>query len=103
MVAGFFYIVEDAFRVGEYIDTGKLKGTVEKLNVRSLQLRHGSGLIHTIPFGTLSQVTNGSRDWATVKFSLRLDRSTDVEKARKVIKKIGLQMMEDPEMASWAS
>lgn len=97
IVSGFFFMVEDAFRVGEYIDTGKLKGTVEKIGLRALQLRHQSGLIHTIPFGTLSQVTNASRDWATVKFSLRLDRSTDIEKARKAIKKIGLELMEDPE------
>jgi len=99
IVSGFFFMVEDAFRVGEYIDTGKLKGTVEKISLRSLQLRHQSGLIHTIPFGTLSQVTNASRDWATVKFSLRLDRSTDIEKARKTIKKVGTELMEDPEFA----
>ncbi|MFO0992287.1 MAG: mechanosensitive ion channel family protein [Hyphomicrobiales bacterium] len=99
IVSGFFFMVEDAFRVGEYIDTGKLKGTVEKISLRSLQLRHQSGLIHTIPFGTLSQVTNASRDWATVKFSLRLDRSTDIEKARKTIKKVGLELMDDPEFA----
>jgi small-conductance mechanosensitive channel len=97
IVSGFFFMVEDAFRVGEYIDTGKLKGTVEKISVRSLQLRHQSGLVHTIPFGTLSSVTNASRDWATVKFSLRLDRGTDIEKARKVIKKIGIEMQDDPE------
>jgi small-conductance mechanosensitive channel len=97
IVSGFFFMVEDAFRVGEYIDTGKLKGTVEKISLRSLQLRHQSGLVHTIPFGTLSSVTNASRDWATVKFSLRLDRSTDIEKARKIIKKIGIEMQADPE------
>jgi moderate conductance mechanosensitive channel len=99
IVSGFFFMVEDAFRVGEYIDTGKLKGTVEKIGLRSLQLRHQSGLIHTVPFGTLSQVTNASRDWATVKFSLRLDRSADIEKARKTMKKIGIELMEDPEFA----
>jgi moderate conductance mechanosensitive channel len=54
IVSGFFFMVEDAFRVGEYIDTGKLKGTVEKISLRSLQLRHQSGLVHTVPFGTLS-------------------------------------------------
>src|SRR4029453_5481670 len=97
IVSGFFFMVEDAFRVGEYIDTGKGKGTVEKISLRSLQLRHQSGLVHTIPFGTLSSVTNGSRDWATVKFSLRLDRSANIETARKAIKKIGVEMQADPE------
>ncbi|ANL89131.1 mechanosensitive ion channel family protein [Rhizobium phaseoli] len=97
IVSGFFFMVEDAFRVGEYIDTGKLKGTVEKISLRSLQLRHQSGLLHTVPFGTLGSVTNASRDWATIKFSLRLDRTADIEKARKAIKKIGIEMQADPE------
>ncbi|MGO4672910.1 mechanosensitive ion channel family protein [Bosea sp. 2YAB26] len=97
IVSGFFFMVEDAFRVGEYVDTGRLKGTVEKISLRSVQLRHQSGQIHTVPFGQIPSLTNASRDWATVKFNVRLDRSADIEKARKTIKKIGLALLEDPE------
>ncbi|WP_156395933.1 mechanosensitive ion channel family protein [Bosea sp. Leaf344] len=97
IVSGFFFMVEDAFRVGEYVDTGRLKGTVEKISLRSVQLRHQSGQIHTIPFGQIPSLTNASRDWATVKFNVRLDRSVDLEKARKAIKKVGLALLEDPE------
>src|SRR2546428_14189580 len=63
---------DDAFRVGEYIDTGRLKGTVEMLGVRSLKLRHHNGPLHTIPYGQLGAVSNLSRDFATIKFHLRL-------------------------------
>ncbi|MGL4727224.1 MAG: mechanosensitive ion channel family protein [Bosea sp. (in: a-proteobacteria)] len=97
IVSGIFFMAEDAFRVGEYIDTGRLKGTVEKISVRSVQLRHQSGQVHIVPYGQLSSVTNSSRDWATVKFNIRLDRSADIEQARKVIKKVGLAYLEDEE------
>lgn len=97
IVSGFFFMLEDAFRVGEYVDTGRLKGTVEKISLRSMQLRHQSGQIHTVPFGQIASLTNASRDWATVKFNVRLDPSVDIEKARKTIKKTGLALMEDPE------
>ena len=63
---------DDAFRVGEYIDTGRLKGTVETLGIRSVKLRHQNGPLHTIPYGQLGAVTNLSRDFATIKFNLRL-------------------------------
>lgn len=99
IVSGIFFIADDAFRVGEYIDTGKLKGTVERITLRSVQLRHQSGLVHTIPFGQIASVTNSSREWATVKFNIRLDRDTDIEKARKTIKRVGLAMLEEPELA----
>ena len=99
IVSGIFFIADDAFRVGEYIDTGRLKGTVEKITLRSVQLRHQSGQVHTIPLGQIASVTNASRDWATVKFNIRLDRGVDVEQARKIIKKTGAAMMEDAELA----
>lgn len=97
IVSGLFFMLEDAFRVGEYVDTGRLKGTVEKISLRSMQLRHQSGQIHTVPFGQVQSLTNASRDWATVKFNVRLDHAADIEQARKAIKKTGIAMLEDPE------
>ena len=98
IVSGVFYLADDAFRVGEYIDCGKAKGTVEGFTLRSIRLRHQNGQIHTIPFGQLGQITNFSRDWSTLKFNLRLARDTDLDKLRKVTKKVGLAMLEDPEL-----
>lgn len=97
IVSGLFYLADDAFRVGEYIDCGKAKGTVEGFTLRSIRLRHQNGPIHTIPFGQLGQITNFSRDWSTLKFNLRFDRNTDIEKLRKTTKKVGIAMAEDPE------
>jgi len=97
IVSGIFYLTDDAFRVGEYIDCGRAKGTVEGFTLRSIKLRHQNGQVHTIPFGQLGQITNFSRDWITVKFNLRFARDTDVEKLRKAAKKIGADMMEMPE------
>jgi moderate conductance mechanosensitive channel len=98
IVSGLFYLADDAFRVGEYIDCGKAKGTVEGFTLRSIRLRHQNGQVHTIPFGQLGQITNFSRDWSTLKFNLRMTRDTDLEKLRKVTKKVGLAMSADPEL-----
>lgn len=100
IVSGVFFMADDAFRVGEYIDSGRLKGTVERISLRALQLRHQNGQIHTIPYGQLQSITNFSRDWATMKFTVRLDRSTDIEVVRKVIKKVGQDMLADPEVGA---
>src|SRR5947209_5245159 len=101
IISGLFYMWDDAFRVGEYIDTGRLKGTVESLGVRSVKLRHHNGPLHTIPYGQLGAVTNLSRDFATIKFNLRLEPGTDIELVRKTAKQIGVAMQqESPEVAS---
>jgi small-conductance mechanosensitive channel len=101
IISGLFYMWDDAFRVGEYIDTGRLKGTVETLGVRSVKVRHHNGPLHTIPYGQLGAVTNLSRDFATIKFNLRLEPGTDIELVRKTAKQIGLAVQEDsPEVAA---
>jgi moderate conductance mechanosensitive channel len=98
IVSGIFYLADDAFRVGDYIDCGKAKGAVEGFTLRSIRLRHQNGQVHTIPFGQLGQITNFNRDWTGVKFNLRVARNTDLEKLRKTVKKIGEEMLEDPEL-----
>ncbi|MEO1491282.1 MAG: mechanosensitive ion channel family protein [Pseudomonadota bacterium] len=98
ILSGAFFLMDDAFRKGEYIDVGDVKGTVEKISLRSFQLRHHLGMLHTIPFGEITHLTNFSRDWVMMKLPLRLTYDTDVERVRKLIKKLGLRLLEDPEI-----
>ncbi len=94
--AGAFFLFDDAFRKGEYLDVGNVKGTVEKISVRSFQLRHHLGALHTIPFGELQVITNYSRDWVMMKLPLRVTYDTDVELVRRLIKKLGIRLLDDP-------
>jgi small-conductance mechanosensitive channel len=98
VVAGVFYMIDDAFRLGEYVEAGRLKGSVERISIRSVQLRHHNGMLHTVPFGQLGSITNYSRDWITLKFNLRLARDIDIDAVRKLVKRIGLEMLDDPEL-----
>jgi moderate conductance mechanosensitive channel len=96
IVSGVFFLAEDSFRIGEYVDCSKVKGTVEGFSVRSLKLRHQNGQLHIVPFGQVAHITNFSRDWTVVKFNLAFANGTDVELLRKTVKKLGLEMMEEP-------
>ena len=98
VISGIFFLMEDAFRVGEYIDTGRLRGTVEGMSLRSVRLRHQNGQVHTIPFGQVLSVTNYSRDWSVVKFNLHLEPLADIETVRKTIKRVGEELLDDPEI-----
>ncbi|MHA6264540.1 mechanosensitive ion channel family protein [Arenibacterium sp. CAU 1754] len=94
--SGAFFLLDDAFRKGEYIDVNSVKGTVERISVRSFQLRHHLGALHTIPFGEIQVLTNYSRDWVIMKLPLRVTYDTDVEHVRKIIKKLGQELLQDP-------
>jgi moderate conductance mechanosensitive channel len=94
--AGIFFLVDDAFRLGEYIESDQVRGEVEKISIRSLQLRHHRGAVHTVPFGELKLITNHSRDWVIMKLEFGVRYDTDINLVKKVIKKIGADLMADP-------
>ena len=99
IIAGMFYLLDDAFRVGEYIQSGNYKGTVEGFSIRSVRLRHQRGALYTVPFGLLGAVQNQSRDWTIDKLMVGITYDSDIERARKLIKQIGLDLAKDPEFA----
>ena len=94
VVSGVFFLVDDAFRVGEYLEIEGTVGTVEKISLRSLQLRHHKGPAPTIPYGEIPKVTNNSRDWVIVKLKFTFPFETDANKIKKIFKKIGQDMLE---------
>ncbi len=97
VISGVFYMMDDAFRVGEYIQSGSYKGTVESFSVRSVRLRHHRGPVFTVPFGTLGAVQNMSRDWVIDKFTISVGYDTDINKVRKMVKGVGAALLEDEE------
>ena len=97
--SGFFYLLDDAFRVGEYITTaGGVSGTVENITLRNVMLRHHRGMLQIIPHSELGAITNSMRGGIVVKFNLEFAYDADIDRIRKIIKKVGQAMLEDEEM-----
>ena len=99
LISGLFFLMDDAFRLGEFIACDNASGSVERFNARSLVLRGLLGEVYTIPYSSLGAVTNYSRDWALVKMSFRVPFDTDIGLVRRLFKKIGKELLEDPELA----
>ena len=100
ILAGVFYVIEDAFRIGEYIEVGDMRGTVEAISLRSMKLRHHRGALQTIPYGTIASVSNQSRDWVIVKLLFQMPLQTDVMRVKRVVKEVSARFMEDERFAS---
>jgi len=99
IISGVFFLMDDAFRVGDYVECSGTKGSVEHISLRSLRLRNPRGQVYFIPFGDIKLVTNLSRDYVIMKLDFRVRYDADVEKIRKLIKKKVYQpIMDDPEL-----
>jgi small-conductance mechanosensitive channel len=81
------------------LETSGFKETIEKISIRSLSLRNPPGAVATVPYGQIGKVINFSREWVIEKCVFRVTFDTDVDLVRKLFKKIGRQLAENPEFA----
>jgi small-conductance mechanosensitive channel len=95
IIAGVFFLIDDAFRVGDYVEAGTAKGMVERISLRSMKLRHPRGMVYTLPFGDIKLLTNFSRDYTIMKLDIRVRYDADLDKIRKIVKKINKELRKD--------
>ncbi len=98
ILAGVFFVFDDAFRIGEYVEIGDRRGTVENISLRSMQIRHHRGALQTVPYGAIDAVSNLSRDWVITKLVFQVPLDTDVMKVKKIVKQISADLLEDPDL-----
>lgn len=79
IITGFFIIFEDQFAVGDVIQTGTYKGTVEMIGLKTTKLLSSTGEVHIIPNGTIVNVTNYSlaNALAVVDVSVKIERGLE--------------------------
>lgn len=58
IVTGTIIIVDDTFRVGDWIKAAGVEGTVETLGMRHTKIRDYDGSLHTIPNSQITNVQN---------------------------------------------
>ena len=96
ILSGIFFLLDDAFRVGEYIESGGIRGTVESFSLRSAKLRHLNGQLHTVPFGDLKAITNYSRDWVVETVQVVVTYDTDLDQLEDAVAEVSAELMDDP-------
>jgi moderate conductance mechanosensitive channel len=99
VLSGVFFLLDDAFRVGELIESGGISGTVEAFSIRSVKLRHYKGPLHTVPFGDLKAITNYSRDWVNEVLDVTVVYEADLERVERAIERVSGEVMQDLSVA----
>lgn len=84
-ISGIFMIFEDQFGVGDFIDTGEIRGTVEAVGLRITRLRDGSGELWYIRNGEILRVGNESQGWSTAKVDVPIAYDENATRAIEVL------------------
>ncbi|CAH0121865.1 Small-conductance mechanosensitive channel [Paenibacillus sp. CECT 9249] len=86
VITGFFIIFEDQFAVGDIIETGKFRGTVEVIGLRSTRIKNWTGEVHIIPNGMINEVTNFSLENSIAVIDIAVAYEEDAERTIQIIK-----------------
>lgn len=105
VITGFFIIFEDQFAVGDVVQIGTNKGTVEEIGIRVTRIRSWTGEVHIIPNGSIVQVTNYSVNNSMAVLDITIAYDADIDGAIALIKETlqkGYEMndniVEEPEV-----
>ena len=95
-IAGFFFIRDNQFAVGDVIRVAGASGTVEMLSLRHTELRDSEGFIHFIPNGEIKVVTNLTKSWSTPLVRVPVSLVEDPDRVIAVIESLILDFRENP-------
>ncbi|MFC4911359.1 mechanosensitive ion channel family protein [Actinomadura gamaensis] len=95
-LAGMFMLLEDQYGVGDVIDVGSAKGTVEAVTLRVTRMRDVNGVVWYVPNGEIKKVGNESQNWGRAVLDIPVDIGEDVEKVKEILQATADTMADDP-------
>jgi small conductance mechanosensitive channel len=97
--SGFMVLMEDQYGINDVVKIGDVSGTVEKITLRVTVLRDMGGVVHFIPHGTITTVSNLTHGWSQALFDIPVSSAEDVDRAMAVLIELGKELRHDPAFA----
>ena len=96
VITGAFILFEDTVNVGDSITVNSISGTVEGMSIRTLKLRAGDGTLHSIPFGTVTTVSNQSRGFGYYTIDVAVDYRESTDEVITALREVFEDLIGDP-------
>jgi small-conductance mechanosensitive channel len=90
-LGGVFLFIEDQVRIGDSVTvigisgSSGISGAVEEINLRTIVLRGETGAVHIIPNGSITALTNFTREYSYYIFETILAHRADAAKALEIL------------------
>jgi moderate conductance mechanosensitive channel len=96
LISGFFILFENQMRVNDVVRAAGVSGLVEEINLRTTVLRDNDGTVHIIPNGSITTVSNMTREWARAVLDIGVDGREDADRCLGVLKAVARDLEADP-------
>lgn len=96
IITGLFLMLENQYRIGDVVTIEGLSGVVQDISLRKTTLRDLNGTVHHIPHGSITKVSNQSKDFSRVNVDIGVGYKTDIGHLAEVINRTGKELAADP-------
>lgn len=94
-LGGMFLLLEDQIRIGDAVTINGFSGTVSEINLRTTVLRGENGAVHIVSNGSITVLSNFTREYSYYVFETILAHRADANKALEILEKTGSELAED--------
>jgi moderate conductance mechanosensitive channel len=98
-LGGLMLLLEDQLRIGDSVTINGISGSVEEINLRTTVLRTENGSLHMIPNGSITTLSNGSREYSYYLFETTVAYQADARRAMEILKEVGGEIVNDERFA----
>jgi len=95
LIAGTFILLENQYRVGDWIMVADINGLVEEVHLRKTVLRDFDGTVHHVPNGEIRVASNYTRKFSRINLDISVAYNTDLDHAMEVINRVGDELAAD--------
>lgn len=106
--SGFMLLMEDQYGVNDVVKIGEISGAVEQITLRVTVLRDLEGVVHFIPHGTITTVSNMTHGWSRALLDIAVGYKEDTDRVMATMLEVakelrgdeqfGPQILDDAEM-----
>jgi len=97
-ISGFFMLMEDQIRRGDYALINGVDGMVEKIELRTITLRDMTGTVHIFQNGKINSLANMTKEWSAIVLEIGVAYREDVDKVIRVMKEVGEKLASDSDL-----
>jgi moderate conductance mechanosensitive channel len=108
VIAGTFMLLEGQFGIGDVVRIEGVAGMVEKITLRTTVLRDLEGVVHVIPNGSVTRVSNLTKAWSRAVLDVGVAYREDIDRVLDVLRRLlaefyrdvewGALLLEEPEV-----
>jgi small conductance mechanosensitive channel len=88
VISGTFMLLEGQFGIGDVVRIEGASGMVEKITLRTTVLRDLEGVVHIIPNGSITRVSNLTKAWSRALLDVGIAYRENVDHAIAVLKEV---------------